>query len=201
MYEDYSVRQFMNAWFKKDFSQMSEEHFNVAYTEYVDTAGLYETDEFERVTYIHFLNNRINSVKLGLRLQRMFLLEFDAPYQPAFSFFEEFGHYLKWTGDVGKFLADLEKIENKEKKYISVLEGKIKELNELKKNKSKKSEEEKDEEDKEKDMNKTREAFVRTLNSLGKIGYKIDKDTTTVEELALMIKQQQEEYESLKNRR
>ena len=35
------------------------------------------------------------------------------------------------------------------------------------------------------------------INSLGKIGFNIDKNETTVEELALMLKQQFEENEKL----
>ena len=47
----------------------------------------------------------------------------------------------------------------------------------------------------------SRGSFVRMVNSLGKVGYKIDEDKNTVEDLAYMIKQQSEENQILKNQK
>ena len=90
------------------------------------------------------------------------------------------------------FLAQLKRVELKEAKYISKLETSIKELMDAREKR-----------EKEKDKNQIkkinpRENWIRTINSLGKIGYKIDKRSTTVEDFAYMIKQQSEEYKSIK---
>lgn len=181
-YEDYTIRQFMDASFKNDRTIMDEETFQTVNTEYIDTAGLYETEEFSKVTYIHYLNGRINSVKICVRLQREFIEEFDMPYLPGLEILKKNGHSIRWV-DKEQFMKSLELIENKEKKYLSELEGCIKNLTEYRKNKN----------NKEETVKISRGSFIRTINSLGKVGYKIDKDKDTVEDLAYMIKAQVEE--------
>lgn len=187
-YEDITINQFIKAWFKGDRTVMDEPTFQTVYTEYIDTAALYETDEFNQVTYIHYLNNRVNSIKIAIRLQKEFINNFDIPFINDLAFFKKFGHIVYWNNDKERFLETLDKVENKEKRYISELEKAIKNLKDtrLKKNKG------------ERTVAETRAGFIKTLISLGKIGYKIDRDSTTVEELALMIKQQTEENESIK---
>ena len=191
-YENYSIKQFMSALFKADRSVMNEDEFNIVYTEYIDTAGLFESEEFEKVSYIYYINNRINSIKIAIRLQKEFLNNFDLPYIEGLSFFKKFGHTLYWTNPKdtrdhetrrSDFFKALDKIEAREKKYITILETSIKDLTtyRLKKNK------------KETTVQQSRAAFIRTLNTLGKIGYKIDTEKTSVEEYAYMIKQQTED--------
>lgn len=182
-YENYSIREFMNALFKNDRSVMDEETFQLVNTEYIDTAGLYETEEFSQVSYIHYLNGRINSVKIAVRLQRAFLDKFDVPYTPGFEVLKKNGHVVKWNKNKEEFLKSLERIENKEKKYLSELEGCIKKLTDKRAKKI----------NNEEPVQISRGGFIRTINSLGKIGYKIDKDKETVEDLAFMIKAQLEE--------
>ncbi len=182
-FENYTVRQFMNAWFKGDRSIITEEEYNNVYLEYIDAAGLYQSEEFERASTIHYYNNRINSIKIAIRLQKDFINNFEIPYLTGIPFFKKFGHILYWNNDIQDFILQLDKVEKKEKKYISLLEGKIKELiDEKAKNNTK-----------EHTVKQSRESFIKMLNSLGKIGWKIDNDKTTVEELALMIKQQTED--------
>lgn len=189
--KDCSVRNFMKSYFDRDFTTISEPDIKDIYTEYVDIAGLFETEEFARVCHVHYLNNRINSVRLSIKLQTDFLEGFGTPYIPELKFFNKFGHKLMWHEDKKRFLDDLKKIELKENKYISTLESKMKELIELRKSKS----------NNEQPKELSRNAFIRTLNSLGKMGYKIDKDDTMMDEVALMIKQQSEEAEQIKNSR
>lgn len=187
--EKYTVRQFEQAWFQGDRSVMDEHEFNQVYTEYMDTSGLFETEEFDKVCYIYWLNNRINSIKLGIKLQKDFLKEFGVPYKPAFFFFVEFGHNLKWNDNSEDFIKQLKTVEIREKMYIGELEGAMKELKDFRK---------KRDNGEPTDPKKTRISFIRTRNTLGKIGYIIDPDKTTVEEMALMVKQQSEEVEQLK---
>lgn len=187
-FENYTIKQFMDAWFKDDYSEMSKDEFDLCYSEYVDTTGLFATEMFDKVTYIHFLNNRINSVNLEIKLQKDFLKEFGVPYKEHFEWFlNSFGYDLSWT-DEQSFLKMLDRVEIEDKQYTAELERNIKELKELKRQQDKGEEPTK---------KQSRESFIRTVNSLGKIGYKIDNWKTTVEELSLMIKQQMEENKNV----
>lgn len=185
-FENYTIRQFQNAWFNEDRSVMTKEQFDEVYTEYIDTADLFQSEEFAKISYIHFLNNRINSIKLSLKLQRDFILTFHIPYIPGLEFLKKFGHNIVWntTSSQIHFLESLDNIEIKEKKYISKLEEAIKQLKESKAKKPKQEDA---------TPKEARAGFVRTVISLGKMGYRIDNDKTTVEELAYMIKQQSDE--------
>jgi hypothetical protein len=190
-FENYTVRQFEDAWFRNDRTLMDDDEFKTVYTEYIDTAGLYVSEEFDKVSYIHFLNNRINFVKVSCKIQREFIEEFGQPYIENFEPFKDKGYYLKWNDDKEDFLKQIERIEAQEIKYISEVEKEIKELIEIRKKRKTKNSTPK----------QSRESFVRMLNSLGKNGYKIDRDKTTVEDLAYMIKQQHEEIEAIKSQR
>lgn len=184
LYDKYTVRQLRDALFDNDRSVMSEEQFNIVYSEYVDTSGLYDAEEFSKVSYIHYLSNRINSIKLAIKLQRDFFNNFDIPFVNELKFFKKFGHNVYWDAkNPQKFLDQLKMIEKREERYNDELENKIDELVKSRLKKSKKEVTEK----------QSRESFIRNFNSLGKAGYIIDKDKTTVEEYALMIKQQTEE--------
>jgi hypothetical protein len=183
MYEDITVRQYMNALFKGDRSVMNDEETRQCNIEYIDTAGLYETEEFNRECYIQHLTTRVNVITISLKLQRDFLEEFGTPYLPALKDLQKFGHNILWTTKE-KFLKDLIRVEKLEKSYISQLEIKIKELEDYKRKKDS---------GKPETIAVNRGSFIRTINSLGKIGFKIDMNSTTMEELAYMIKQQLEE--------
>lgn len=195
-YEKYNIEQFMSAWFDKNYSELPENEFNIVYAEYQDSSGLFMTEDFEKKGYIHHLNSRINYVKLFILLQRQFLLEFDMPFIRDFDTLkEEYGYVLFWRNDVEDFQKQLDKIERREIKHSSLLEEKIKELNDSRIKNQKKQKPIEDSEA----LKNSRISFIRMMNSLGKIGYIINKKTTTVEELSLMIKQQLEEVENLKN--
>lgn len=187
-FENYTIKQFMSCWFKQDYTEISEEEFNIVYTEYIDTAGLFETEEFEKVVYIHFINGRINTVNIFIRLQREFIKEFNMPYLKGFELLKDKGYILKWNESIEDFETQLVRIEMQEKRYVSELENCIKELIDFRKTKGKSEEH---------PLKKKRENFIRTINTLGKVGYKIDRNKDTVEDLALMIKQQFEEMEML----
>lgn len=185
MYEDITIRQFMNASWKGDRSVINEEQLKIAETEYIDTAGLYETESFNKECYIQFLTTRINVVTIGIRLQREFLQEFDVPYSPELKVFHKYGHYPVWENNKEKFLKSLTMIEKMEKVYISQLEIKIKELEDYKKLKDTKEQNQ--------SIKVSRGSFIQTVNSLGKLNYKIYYDTTRLEEMAYMVKAQLEE--------
>lgn len=185
-FEDYTIRQYIRAQFSQDYSErgIPKDILDIVNSEYIDAACLYDEDEFQRVAYIHFLNGRINSIRMSIDLQRKYLLNFEIPYLPGLSFFKKYGHNLKWNDHIGNFLDQLHKVENSEKKYISKLEIETKQLIE-RKLKSKKPQEITNE--------TTRKSFIRTINSLGRIGWKIDMDKTTMEEFSIIILQQSED--------
>lgn len=189
-FEKYNLEQFIDALYSGNRSVISEEELSVVYSEYVDIAGLFDTEEFEKICYIHFLENRINSLKIATKLQVDFLEEFGIPYIQNFEFFKKFGYNLVWNNKDG-FLSQIEKIKNKELKYIPRIESSIKELNTIRENKNKIKQKEQTQQEK-------RGSMIRTINSLNKIGYSINKKETTVEEFAYMIKQQTEESKSEK---
>lgn len=182
MFDKITIRQFEMGYFDSDVSEFTPEQITEAYTEYIDTAGLYETEEFQKVTYIHYLNNRLNSVKLSVKLQTEFIQEFGIPYFPELQFLKKFGHRLNWNNDAKDFIKQLNSCIQRDNKYISILESKLKELKESKEKKQKKQSTE----------NQSRASWMRSVNTLGKI-FTIDKDKTTLEEYSYMIKQQTED--------
>lgn len=186
MYENITIKQFEKGYFSNDYSEFTKEQINEAYIEYINTAGLYETEEFQKITYIHYLNNRLNSVKLSVQLQTDFINDFGVPYIPELLFLKKFGHRVIWNEKKGKkdFVEQLNKCIQRDNKYVSILESKLKELNESREKKNKKPEET--------SISQTRGSWIKTCNTLGKI-FSIDKEKTTLEEYAWMIKQQTEE--------
>lgn len=193
-YEKFTVGQFMNAWFNEDYSEISKDEWPIVYAEYIDTAGLFISEEFDKVAYINFLNNKINSINIAIDTHRKFLETFGVAYSLGFPFFAKLGYIVKWNNDKQDFLNQLAKIELREKKNISQLEISIKELDNIRKSKEQENKEP------EQTLKEKRLSFLRTFNSLNKIGYRIEKNSTTIEEYALMIKQQIEEVEEVKSK-
>lgn len=187
-YEKYTVKQFIDAWFNKDYSELTEDEFKIVYSEYQDESGLFMSEDFEKQSFIYHLNQRITFIKMFLRLQREFISEFESPFIRDFEMVKDrYGYNLKWNNDINDFEEQLKKIELREVKHTTLLESKIKDfVNSRKKDVVKNN-------DEVEDLKKSRSSFIRMLNSLGKIGFIIDKKETTVEELSLMIKQQMEE--------
>ena len=182
-FEKYNIRQFMAAWFNEDYSFISKKEFDLCYNEYLDSTGLYLSETFEKVAYIHFTLNRINTVKIWIDTQRKFVTEFGIPYTPSFDMvLDEFGYLVNWK-DEADFEMQLKRIEAEESMFYSEYEIACKELDDLKKQTKQVPQTKKEQ----------REGFIRTVNSLGKMGFRIDNDSTTVEELSIMIKQQMEE--------
>jgi hypothetical protein len=188
-FEYYTIRQFINGYFGGDESDkgIPKDKLDEVFTEYVNAAGLYETEEFGKVSYIHYISGRINSIKISIRLQREFVEEFGICYHPELKVFEKFGHKIYWN-DKENFLTQLSKIESRELKWISILENEFSQLKKMRESKNKGNVETK--------TKLTRESFIRTINSLGKVGFKIDNNSTTMEEISIMIKQQTEENKS-----
>lgn len=181
-YENYTVKQFREAWFSNDRSVMDDETFKEVYNEYLDTAELYEKEEFLRVSRIHYLNGRINSIKIGLKLQRGFLDNFGIPYIKDLKCFEKFGHKLFWKGDRTNFLEQCKKIERREEKFVDEVENELELLYQMREKKQVK----------EFTTKESRGNFIKTFNSLGKIYFHLTWETS-VEDYSHMLKQATEE--------
>lgn len=186
-YEDYTIKQFEDAWFKNDRTLMNDETFDLVYTEFIDTAQLYRTDEFEKVSYIYFLNTRINKIKLCIKAQKEFVETFGVPYPENFEIFKKHGYSIKWKNSKEDFFNQLKKVELSETRYTAQIESKIKELEDIRKKKPKEEITEK----------QKRENWVRMINTLRKIGWVIQKESDTVQDLSVMILQQNEENKTL----
>lgn len=165
--------------------------FEMIYAQYIDLSGMYQTREFELSAYINFVDNRIRTIERFIELQRLFLREFNMPFLPAFGLFKKYGHHLVWNPeypDTDLFKKKLGQIEMKEKKYHSILNTKIKDLVEFKKKQIAG----------EHSLLESRKQFITTLNRLQQAKFVIDKNETSVEELALMIRDHKDQIEENK---
>ncbi len=172
-----SVKIFMACLFENDKSGLEGGDFETIFTEYIDLSGIGETREFDLLTGIHNIQARMTFIETMLEVQKRFFKEFEMPFVNAFDDFRPFGHRLSWDPEKPElFIEQLKRIETIEKKSQAELDAKFKELNSLKKNGMKST-----------DVN-GRVDFVRQLNNLNKAGYKIDREKTDMEELALMIR-------------
>lgn len=197
---DCNVKQFMDCCFKEHYRVLilegdpTDEQLKAAhemiYAQYADLSGLFVSREFELSIYIHSLENRINTIVRFIELQKAFIQEFSMPFVAAFPVVKKYGHSLYWnhdSPDVGLFLSKLDKVSSKEKRYNVELAAKKKELFDLQRKKIKG----------EHNPLESRKQFITMLNRLAQAKFVIDKNATSVEELALMIKdmrdQQQDE--------
>lgn len=173
-----TVKQFKHSWFNEDYSEISKERFELCYSEYLDFSGLYRTKTFDDFAYIHYLSNRVSSILMGINVQRDYLETFGVPYIEGLEFFKKYNYTVYWNGNQKEFLDYLLKIEKKEKKYKIELDNKRKLFIDAQKEN--------------KPIVQTRQDFIIMVNTLNRIGYRVTDDTS-VEELALMIKQNRDE--------
>lgn len=178
---------FIEAWFGNEFERLSYEDFQIVYTEYIDISGMYKSKELELHAYIVYLKNRTLVLKTIVEVQRMCLETFNKPYEGADELFESFGHKLIWDGNVDKYKIQLDKISSRVRTMSTELKHKEFEYNQLKDARK----------NNEQPIVQTRHDFIRMLNTFNKNGFNIDRDKTTVEELALMIKQIKDESAEL----
>lgn len=181
--ENITIDHFMEAWFKKNYEHLSEQDFETAYCEYMDVSGLYKSKQFEKLSYINYLSIRVTSLRTAINVERDFLEATGEPYQDGFFFFKKYGYKLFWNGNKEQFLEYLSKIEKKEKKFETDLVAKQKVF--IAEQQKKVSEQ--------KTLMQTRHEFIRNLNVLQKNGYVINRKTTFVEELCLMMKESLED--------
>jgi len=182
--EKVTIEQFMDCWFNDDYEKISVQDFELIYSEYIDLAGLYQTKAFELTAYINYLKNRIHVLGIVVFSQKMYFEVFRKPYIEGLELIKEkFGLSYNWDCNEQSLFSFLRKLENTIRTKKIELNRKEHEIEKLKQEK------------KEGNVSKvqSRHEFIRMLNSLSKNGYKIERDKTTVEELALIIKMVTEE--------
>jgi len=191
-----TVFQFMRCKFDNDYSVLGNEPkdelikaFDNIYTEYIDLCGTY-IPELDLMKSIKRLECRIQAVHLYLDVceqanERLAGESQKEILDRAIGNLKKNGYSLSYV-DKEDFTKQIKRIRSRESQHIAELDRKNKELSEYRKKNTRNIE------------NNSRTDFIRLLNELGKVGYKIDKEKTTVEELALMVKAQSELVEAQK---
>jgi hypothetical protein len=183
-FTDCTIDIFMKAAYNQDFSKITVEEYNIVNMQYQDASGLYLTREFELRVSIHNLTNRINCITAGVAIHREFIKEFNFPYLPAINELASFGYLLIWNNDIENFKLQLTQIEGKEARYKSMLFTKTRDLESIlaiNKDNTEIS-----------DIKQSRAKFTQMIISLQKLNYRIEKDKTTIEELAAIINDNRE---------
>jgi len=180
---DITVRVFMRCLFNKDYSGV--ENWEELYTSYIDLSGLGESGQLGLYVAIHNLNVRLFRVTAFLEFQSKVFDLIGMPQLEKLDDMKEYGHKLNWNPlQPEEFLPQLIRIEQKEKRNYVQLKNLEKELEEMRQAEKP-------------GTVSARNSFVIMLNMLGKEGYKIDKDSTDMEELSLMIKQHGDDVAAL----
>ena len=164
-------------------------------TEYLDLSGTF-IPELSKMKEIKTLECRNQSVHVVLQVlnQSVALLEnpvFNNMHDEiietmieALPVLEKNARKLNWNNDIPDFKQQLHRAETGEKRYLQEYNKKLKELEDFR-----------TEQSKAKTPSNNRTEFIRLLNELQKFGYRIDKPTTTAEELAIMVKDYTETIE------
>lgn len=194
---DCTIKQFMKAAFDGKHEVLiisgspSEEvlknAFEFIYAQYVDISGLYQSQEFEILAYIDSLSKRKGTLEQFVELQRAFMAQFDGvPFLPGLKIAERYGYKLYWDPNYPEsFVTKLNQIPVKEAKYKIKIAEKVAELVALRKKQV----------HKEHSILESRKDFITMMNRLQQQKFVISKSETTIEELALMIKDQRDQVE------
>jgi hypothetical protein len=177
-----TINEFISCLFDNDFSVIDEETFKNIHIEYIDISGQYETAEYEHIKTILILSTRIELIKTYLYIEYQFLSQFERPFLPVCKDLKKFGYTLIWRDNTEDFVKQLENIEQSEKRFIIQLEG---ERSALEKQNNKQISD--SETGQIWQTKQTRKEFIKMIIDLQKQNYKIDRDKTTIEELAIMI--------------
>jgi len=170
-----NIRTFMRCLFNKDFTGV--DNWEELYTMYIDQSGICNNGQLEIEVAIHNLEARLHHISGWLELQWKILKITGQPYEPLFADVHRYGH----KPTVDDFENQLIRIEAKEKKNIS-------QINRLRKDR------ESIKQVAQPDTVNARNSFLTMLNVLSKNqGYRIDKETTDMEELCVMIRDHNEQ--------
>ena len=150
------------------------------YLEYIDVSGIGITQEFDALLAIHNIQTRLNAIPRYVQVQVACWYNFKQLHPVATEKLARYGYKMP----VSDPLDYLSKIELKEKRYLHDLKQKEKQLAKIRETRTEAPNSKKDRID-----------FIRMLNHLG-TKYRIDREKTTVEELAIMVKDANDEATS-----
>lgn len=170
------------------------EAFEAIHEEYISLAGVQQSGDYILIKQIKYLRTRLESIGNFIKIHRICLAQTGEPFHPAIKDLKKLGHKLSWdpkNPDILKFLKALEAIQRKERRTEAELLNKYRALEVMRQ--KEKAQEVTDKQ--------SRTSFISLLNNLGKSGYQIDRDKTTMEDLAIMVKDYMTELEMLKNTR
>ena len=157
------------------FNGKTHPNWEKIYLEYIDVSGIGVTEEFSTLIAIHNLQTRLNSIPRYVQVQVACWYNFQKLHPTATIKLAKYGYKMP-EGDP---LSYLTQIESKEKRFMHLLKEKEQQLLKIR--------------EKVKNQSKSdRIDFIRMLNHLG-VKYRIDRDKTTVEELAIMVKDANDE--------
>jgi hypothetical protein len=165
--------------------------FDLINAEYIDLSGLYVTREFDLSAHIHYLHIRKTTIEEFVRLQRKFIEQFGVPFVSEFRLVKKYGYSFNWNHEAPNlehFLSKLNKVASQEVRYGIELSNKTKELFELRSKRIAK----------EAPVLETRKQFMTMIIRLQQSKFVIDRNKTTVEELALMIADQKDQQDQMK---
>lgn len=165
------------------FQGAPAEAWEAIYVEYVDLSGLAATAEYELIKTIHNLDARLRAVPAYVKVNLACIGNFGKLHAGATSKLAKYGH--KIPDDLEKAVQVLQAVSKREQRYEHDLKAATASLEKLRGLKVEKNN----------DTKKQRRQFISKLNTLGTI-YRIDRDKTTVEELALMEREQSEKNQT-----
>ncbi len=193
---DCNIKAFIACLFDEDYHVLTiagtpeeadlQKAFQDIYVEYLDLSGTAKSQELGLLKAIQRLHIRIKTIESCVFMQRVAIKMMDEPFTPGFALLSKYGHRLYWNNerpDKESILQKLVEIEAKEQRYTHELDRKVKELEALKQNNTRDTPADPD-----RNKKSERKAFISLMNNLQKHGFPIDKDKTTVEEFALMIR-------------
>jgi hypothetical protein len=179
---DLTVKRFMAAMFNGDYTAIP--NWDELFTAYIDLSGTSNAQQYQIMVKVHNLQTRLSAIESFINFQKAFFLEFDQPFEPALGDVRRFGHTINWNpSDPEQFLAQLQRMNTKERRNVAELDSAMKELSAIQKTGTVKV------------TANSRQDFIKQLNALNKAGYTIDRETTDMETLALMIKDYYDEIE------
>lgn len=157
------------------------------YVDYTDMSGAAETREVEILGAIHNIDCRMVFVQGMLITIRRFLKELNIIHTPAIASLRNKSIFLRWEGDIEEFLEQVDDVEEKENAKVAERDRLERELKGLKNGEEVKP--------------MTRRDFVKMLINISKHnGYALDRKATMMEDLAIMVKNYQDEAKAQKEK-
>jgi hypothetical protein len=178
-----TINQYLSCMFDAEYSVLGEgadaDTWNSIYLDFIDMSGMAATEEYSLIVTIHNLENRETMLRQLVAITAEAIgITGQVPPNPA-ARLAHYGHRLPSDPQVA--LHTLSGIERKERRYAHDLRAARRRLDALRGTQSTDNA----------DTKGARRREIQRINALGTI-YRIDRDKTTLEEYALMIREQEE---------